>query len=199
MELKTQVEEATIFLDGLVAEYQEKEQQYLDSLPKEVRVKAGKPIKEITSLDKFMANGHKYVINTSLTVARFEQFEKVQTLVTYGLTLRQLFDNMQKQYEYMNAGKIADASVLTYNMMNGVKNGLEERTNDVLILCSLFISREDEDLSTYDERIAERNIADWRKEGISMDSFFTLSFSLVNGFTPILQEVSLNISERLKA
>lgn len=191
------LEKTKVELDKLYEEYEAKEQHILDQLSAEDRVKIGSPIKHIHHLDKFKANGKEYTIRTSLTITRFEEFEKLQVYVGYGVDFLNMFGNIKKAYSYMNNSKVADASVVLYNIMNGIKDQLEERENEVLMLCSLFITLPDEDLTVYDEELLKSKIDDWKKEGISMESFFTLAFSLVNGFMPVYQEVSQDISEHI--
>ena len=170
--------------------YLKEEEKILDGLTPEQRAQVGHPVKSIRHVDTFTANGNKYIIRTSLTLERYEEFENLETFVTYGVTFRNLFMNMRKTYDDLNANKIADASVTLHNVMHGIAAKLSERENEVLLLCSLFICREDEDVRKYDKDLTREKIEDWKNEGIEMDSFFSLAFNLVNGFTPIYNEIS---------
>ncbi len=193
-----EVAQAQQQLDALLLEYLGKEQKIVDQLTKEERTEIGHPIKNVSQLDEFNANGHKYIIRTSLTVSRFEEFEKVQVRVGYGVDFRGMFQNMRKAYDYLNESQLADAAIVLYNVMNGIKNELDGRENEVLDLCALFICREDEDVAVYDPQMNKRKIEDWKTEGISMESFFTLAFNLVNGFIPVYNQVSESISAHLE-
>ena len=185
-------------LDALLEEYLLKEQQLLDGVSKQDRIALGHPIKNVSKLDAFMANGKQYVIRTSLTISRFIEFEKLQVKVGFGVDSREMFGNMRKAYGYLNENKLADASVVLYNSMNGIKEHLEERENEVLLLCSLFICLEDEDLSVYDLQKCKKKIEDWKIEGIAMESFFTLAFGFTNSFTPVYNETSQSISDHVE-
>lgn len=185
-------------LAALLKEYMLKEQVMLDLLTKDQRAEIGHPIKDVSLLDEFQANGTRYVVRTSLTVTRFEQFEKIQVRVGYGVDFRQMFANLRKAFDYLNASQPADASIILHNMMSGVKNNLDGRDNEVLDLCCLFICREDEDVTVYDEQLNKKKKEDWSKEGITMDSFFGFAFNLVNGFMPVYNQVSASISEHLE-
>jgi len=191
-------DKARELLAALASKYEGEEQKVLDRLTKAEREKIGRPIKGVHQLDEFTANGVKYVIHTSLSINRFEQFEKLQVQVGYGVDFRNLFKNLRKSYDYLNGGQPADAAVMVYNIMNGVKNNIDDRDNEVLDLCALFICREDEDLAQYDEKLNKAKKEDWALEGIAMESFFSLAFNLVNGFTPIYKAVSGSISEHLE-
>lgn len=183
---------------ALLKDYTAKEQAILDRLSKEDRTAIGHPIKDVSQLDEFNANGNRYIIRTSLTLNRFEQFEKLQVRVGYGVDFRQMFGQMRKAFDYLNESQPADASVILYNLMNGIKNNIDGRDNEVLDLCCLFICREGEDVAQYDPDLNKAKKQDWATEGIAMESFFTLAFNLVNGFIPVYREVSASISEHLE-
>lgn len=186
-------------LSALFKDYVAKEEAILNTLSAAQRAKIGKPIKTIATLDRFNANGKEYIIRQSLTIERFEEFEKLQIQVGYGVDFRGMFGNLRKAYDYLNASQPADAGVLLYNTMNGVKNEIDGRENEVLQLCALFICTENEDLTIFDENLMKAKIDDWKIEGIAMESFFTLAFNLVNGFIPVYNQVSASISEHMEA
>lgn len=192
---KKRLEDGKAHLKALLLEYQKKEEAFLDSFTKEERSALGHPIKSITTLQQFTANGNKYIIRDSLSLARFEQFELLQVRVGYGLDFNQLYENMGKAWGYLNDSKPANASVIVHNMMNGIANEINGRRNEVLLLCALFICREDEDESVYDEKLILAKIKDWEIEGIAVKDFFQLAFSLVNNFIPIYDKVSESISQ----
>ena len=45
----------------------------------------------------------------------------------------------------------------------------------MLLFCTLFINREDEDITVWDERLAMAKIEDWKKAGLSMSLFFSFT------------------------
>ncbi len=69
------------------------------------------------------------------------------------------------------------------NVLEGIARNLEGREHPMLLLCSIFIVRENEDLSKWDETIALEKIADWKAECLAVEDFFALAFSSVRGFT----------------
>lgn len=190
---KVKAEQIKARIEDLKNRHIQEQQILLDQLTREEREIIGNPIKEIYNLTKFMANGVQYVIRDTLTVKRFKEFENLQAEVGYGVDFYNMFSNLSKAYNYMNAGKMADASVVLHSMMHGIKHKLDDRENPILVLCTLFICTEDEDVRFYDKAKGDKKIEDWIAEGISMESFFQLAFSLVNGFTPALRKVSLSI------
>lgn len=185
-------------LDALAERYLAEEAKILEKLDKKERIAIGKPVKTITSTDTFTANGNKYYVLTSLSVNRFEEFESLQAIVGFGVSFQQLFNQERKAYDLLNEGRPADAAVILYNSMNGIKNHLEDRTNPILQMCALFICREGEDASTWNQKLADEKINDWKKEGISMESFFQLAFNSVQGFMPAYNQVSQSISAKVE-
>lgn len=200
MELTKELKNKKLFLDNLYKEYSKKEQEFLDGIGKKERVLLGNPIKNISELQEFTANGVRYLVRTSLTITRFEQFEKLQVQVGYGVTFKELFQNIRKAYDHLNGNTVKpmDAGVVLYNIMNGVKNNIDDREHPILQLCALFMCTEDEDVTVYDSALTTKKINNWKTEGIEMNDFFSFASALVQGFTPDLGEVSLNISEANK-
>lgn len=184
-------------LQRLREEYLAKEQAILNPLTKEQRAEAGEPIKSVTKLDKFKANGNDYIIRSSLTVARFEEFEKLQARFGFGVDFAQLFANIRKAYDYLNASAPADAIVALHSIMEGIKFKVDDRENEILAVCSLFICRPDEDVRKYDPELNKDKINDWREEGIDMQDFFLLASNSVQGFTPAYKQASRDIFQKV--
>ena len=186
-------------LDELAEDYQIKKNLLLKDIPIEDLRILDEPQKDIRFIDSFMANGNKYLIRTSLTITRFEEFEKLQVQVGYGLNFKQLFANLNKAYGHLNEMQPADAAVIIYNMIKGVQHNLEMRDNEVLMLCALFICREDEDMTKFDPMYMSSKINDWKTEGITMDNFFIIASSLVVGFAPSFKDGLQSILAKLEA
>ena len=184
-------------LDELKKEYIQKEQHVLDGMSKSERETAGHPIKSICELSKFSANGTEYIVGTSLTVSRFEKFEALQTQVGYGLSFKELFQNITKSYNYLNDSLPMDAGIVLYNILQGIRDKATGEENPILELCALFIYAEGEDLTRYDEAAAKSKIEDWKREGIDMESFFDFAFRLVQGLSTNYQKVSQSISKQV--
>lgn len=185
--------------DALVEQQQIEMNLLLANIPIENLRALGIHQKDIRYVDTFTANGNKYFIRTSLTITRFEEFEKLQVQVGYGLDFKTIFTNLNRAYGSLNDMKPADASVILYNMINGVQQNLEMRENQVLQICSLFICREDEDMTKFDPMFMVSKINDWKAEGITMDNFFTIASNLVTGFIPIFKDGLQSILAKLEA
>ena len=150
------------------------------------------------NIKQFTANGKKYHISKALSVERWRYFEDYQALVGFGRSFQDIFEQVKKAYEALQHPKIADASVYLHNILMGVKEKLEERHDPGLMLCALFINREGEDETVYDEEVMKSKILDWQKEGYAMADFFSLAFNLVPFFTDNYKDVLENISNQQK-
>jgi len=152
--------------------------------------------KEIKLEEKsFMANGKEYFFSSTMSIERFQEFERLQAHVGFGKDFKNLYDKIKEAYEGLNKSKVADAAVILSNLLNGIAQNLEERDHPVLEMCALFINYEGENLKVFDVDDAGRKIDDWKKEGYGMQSFFQLAFNFVAGFIPAYEEIIQDISE----
>jgi hypothetical protein len=149
--------------------------------------------------NSFVANGVKYIVRSDLTVKRFEVFERLQIEMTYGITFKELTAKLNEAYTCLQSLKVADACVIIYNILKGISGRMNEREHPTLLLCSLFICREHENLAEWTEADAVEKIADWKAAGISIGDFFSLAFRSVDGFLESLNENSPNILETIEA
>lgn len=144
-------------------------------------------IKSIIGKKEFEANGRKYTIMDKISINRWIIYEKLQPRVTFGLGFEEMYANCIKAYQYLNQQKFADAAVVMHNMANGIKSATDEkRAHPVLLMASLFVVRDNEDLKVYDEKLALEKIEDWQAEGLNMADFFSLSLSSIRGFRETL-------------
>lgn len=186
-------------LQNLKDEYIEREQLILNEMTKIEREAAGHPIKSICTLTTFNANGVEYTVGKTLAVCRFEQFEALQAKVGYGLSFKELFQNITKSYNYLNESMPMDAGVILYNILKGIRDKATGEENPILELCALFIYEKGEDLTRYDESVNAKKIENWKREGIDMESFFDFAFALVKGLSTNYRKVSHAISNNLTA
>lgn len=174
---------ATALLERITEKAEIERQTLLDSFPPEIRKQIA-PVRKVGALTRFTANGNKYVVREKLALTRYEIFEETQIDVSYGITMSQLFSNIHKAYTEADAGRIVGCGTILNNILQGASLAIDKRENAVLKLCTLFICREGEDVTTYDAELAKDKIEDWRREGIAMDDFFELAFATVGGLQP---------------
>ncbi len=134
------------------------------------------------------ANGRKYYIQDDLSVARYMKYEELAMTLTLGRSPDAIYEGLSKAYTALTSGndllkghKTAVEQI--YNMMHGVKSLAETpEDHNMLLFCTLFINREDEDITEWDERLALAKIEDWKKAGLSMQLFFSLIRSAIPAF-----------------
>lgn len=142
--------------------------------------------------NSFMANGTKYLIHGTLSVGRYRQYESLQAQLAWGVDFDKMYADLGKVWDMLNKTRLAEAAVFVNNMREGVARMVEKREHPALMLCTLFICREGEDLSVWDETTANEKVADWKAEGFEMVSFFKYAFSLVKGLDSALAALSQN-------
>ena len=144
---------------------------------------------------KFTANGETYTVQDSLSVIRFQYYEKYSINFGFGRTFESLSAAIDKIIELFNKSKSVDAFSMLVNIRDAIGKDMDKRSHAAFYLCALFISAKDEDLTTWNEQMAEKKIADWNTEGIDANSFFLLAVSLVNGFMENLEATSQDTLE----
>ena len=155
---------------------------------------------ELKTLDlnasEFEANGTKYYIKDTLSVERYRQFEKLQVSFGFAREFKQIYDMLTKSVDLANKGKGLEAWNIIFNLREEVgKNNLDNKHQNGMYICALFVVTEDEDLTSWDLQLADKKIADWNKEGIDVNFFFRLAANLVNGYISILEEIFQSTSE----
>ena len=148
--------------------------------------------------DRFMANGHEYILHKSLSINRFKEFQKKKIEVSLNLRLTEAKREFIKIFNYLNEQKLADASVIAHNMANGIEM-LEKLNQDpVLLICALFFNRKGEDVRKVDNTLMNEKINDWAEEGYDINDFFYLANTLSGNFIPDFDEDSQPTSNPIK-
>jgi hypothetical protein len=148
------------------------------------------------SASEFMANGTRYLVKTNLSVERFKWFEKYQVYFGFGRDFKGIYDQLVKSVAFADKGKGLEAWNIIFNLKEEIGKNLDNRSHTAMYICALFIVTEDEDLTKWDEQMAQKKIDDWNAEGYDVNSFFRLAANLVNGFIDILEEVFQDISDK---
>lgn len=161
--------------------------------------KEGKQLKTIDiNAKSFKANGKEYFIERGgLSQKRLIEFEKKQVSLGYGISFIELYENVKQIYELCNQSKTADIAVKSYNILKGIKN-FEERNNQCLELCALFINTKDEDRRTINQDMIDQKLADWDEEGLDVVPFFQLGVGSIQDFSVAYKAVTLIVSEMEK-
>jgi len=142
------------------------------------------------------ASKKEYFIESELSIVRFQEFEKLQSHVGFGVDFSGLVNKLKDAFEYLNKSKPADAAIVIHNAMNGIVQKLENRTHPIMEMCALFINEENEDRTEFNKDKIKQKIDDWKE--YSTNDFFQLAFNLVDNFIPIYEEISQSISQAKK-
>lgn len=136
---------------------------------------------------------HTYRISKSISVKRYKEFELMQTEVAYGYTFKEIDKSLTQVREELNKLKFVDASVTLDNLQSGIKRGVERENNVTLKMCALFMLREDEKATDYDEALQQEKIEDWANVDIA--DFFELAMNLIPGLLSAYKRISRTISK----
>jgi len=135
-------------------------------------------LRDLDFKDKyFECQGRKFYIKESLSFNRYRELQKLILEFGYNATFVDIFKNIRKAWDAMNALKLGEAAVELHNIMVGIKS-LEEKYDPALRICALFIDEEGEDATIYDENLMREKIDCWGKE-CSVNPFFQLAASVV--------------------
>jgi hypothetical protein len=118
-------------------------------------------------------------------------------LVGSGRTFEDVFREIRRAFDYLEKPQVNMASVTLHNLLTSVKEKLERRYHPALMICALFVNREDEDMGKLDEEFMKTKIEDWQKEGFDVKDFFQLAWNLVPGFIEHYKDDLSNISKLL--
>lgn len=144
----------------------------------------------------FKANGKEYRVNTKLSIARYEQYEKLQPKLAYGVDFESIFRQNNKIWQLLNDRKFADAAVALYNIQSGIKDLMDgKRIDSALMMCALATLGPDEDPGVYDEQVQLAKIEDWRKEGYAQVDFFLFAASIIKGLPKAYDEFITQMSD----
>ncbi len=148
-------------------------------------------MRELRTIDfsqkHFECGGRKFYVKDSLSFTRYRELQKLNLEFGYSATFIDIFQNIQKAWDYLNGTKLAEAAVVLHNIMYGVVS-LEDKNDPALRLCALFIDEEGEDPTVYDEGKMKEKIECWGKE-LEISPFFQLASNLVPNWMPIYQVV----------
>lgn len=142
----------------------------------------------------FTANGKKYFVSSKLSIARYEEYEKLSPKLTFDVDFNAMFSGWKKVYGLLNEKKFADAAVVAHNFMSAIDEvRSEKRVHPALLMAALAINQEGEDPGSFNQQIQEEKIADWRAEGYVIDGFFYFALNFIQGFVKEYNEFTTDL------
>jgi len=121
----------------------------------------GKISEIIVKNDTFTLDGVQWHIEDDVTIGRLPDLEKMLHHFINGVELTELQLILKSAYDDLNNVKIVDAGRKLYNLLNAsiLKNATD--VNPKLLIATMFINRENEDLKKWDISLAESKIKQW--------------------------------------
>lgn len=127
----------------------------------------------------FVANGNKYYVSSELSVPRFHEFQILELEAKLNMSLKDVGVNLAEWAKLKNQQRALDADILIWKMIEGVQN-IGHREHVLLRICTLFMNRENEDLTKISEDLISQKIADWAEYDVN--GFFSQALNSTNGF-----------------
>lgn len=138
------------------------------------------------------ASGKEYIVYPSMTVKRFEAFERLQIEMQHSVSMSAFRQEVAEIYELLNKPKFAEASVKTYNLLNGAARIENSQPHPLLLICSLFICPASENQAEWSEAEATEKIKDWA--GVDIAFFLASARGLLRRYMTDLDTDSLTFS-----
>lgn len=172
-------------------------------MTEELEFKDGKTIKHLPRDESgkikrvFEANGNKYKILNSdsiMSPKKYALFTKMTAAFGFNMGFEGLLKHFDDQdrliLDISPQDSLTKRAALFQNkaIKERVIESIESRYDSILAFCTLFIVREGEDTTEYDEDLANEKMEDWQKEGIAMSNFFFVSASITPAFIEAWQK-----------
>lgn len=151
---------------------------------------------------QFQANGTVYRIRTpeqGLPLLRYTKLRAALAMVGYDSTMPDMMQQLKRMRSLLNQeGKSMtfDLSVAVHNLMETVRKA-DRNWDFATWAATLFIIREGEDLTRYDEADAEKKIEDWNAAKIYPADFFLCCMKWEEGRGKELQRLSGKVLQRI--
>ena len=149
------------------------------------------PVNEVIQLPysakSFEAGGHKYFIESTLSIGRYKHYQRMEVELGFNINFSGLVDKITQAYGALNERRDADAAVLMKEVLEG-STFLIKKIPIALYVATLFINRSDEDRSEWSQTIAEEKIDHWKN--IDSNFFLAVALGQVRSFPEKLQEIT---------
>lgn len=155
------------------------------------------PIKSLRKIPfnakSFEAGGYTWHVEDDLSVERYRAFQRMEIELGYGINFSTLADRHKQIFDRLNEGKMAEAVVIVYQLMEG-SVAISEKTPIGLYVATLFVNRSDEDRSVWSRSIAEDKLKMWngneKETGIDAGFFLIVALSRVQNYGEKFKEFS---------
>lgn len=128
--------------------------------------------------DWFIANGNKYYIQDDVAMGRYSMYQKLRHITAFGVAPEdhiKFIDFVIKMLSGPLTGNTIHKTLENaYNVKDRYKSFVDDDIEPWFRFGALFVNREGEDISVWDEIVVKSKINDWMTEGISTNDFFLL-------------------------
>lgn len=133
-------------------------------------------------VSQFDTKEHRYYIRTAeqgVGMRRYVELKKGLSMVGFNVSLPEQLAGLRRIKEAANTlvtpkPRLDNLFAEIQNQEMGLSAG-NRKWDYSYFVCTLFIVREDEDLTKWDESLAEQKIEDWAESNIHEQDFFLLS------------------------
>lgn len=148
----------------------------------------------------FLANGTKYTIlspEEGISLKRWNSYEQMSISFGFNKTFQAIYNFMTKvlheSYKFNDPSLMKDfLAKRIHAFLDGVIEIGEQRYSMAHWMCTLFIVKEGEDLTTYVKEEQEKKLDDWNTE-YKVEDFFFVCLTSISG----LAEKFLNVQSDL--
>lgn len=143
--------------------------------------------------DHFIANGIKYYYYGDIEkfgIGRWFVWEDLEPIITFGITSMNIHKEVGTAIKLINENKQVHGHKVLLDLYERLDKNLDTRIDPILKGCTLFMVEEGEDLTEWNETKAKQKIANWRKEGIAYQSFFSFVMIFIPGYLERSREIS---------
>lgn len=147
--------------------------------------------------NSFVANGVKYNIEGSLSMARYIEYLKLEIEFGYNAGYAGVYKEVTKAIGHLNKTNFVDSAVTLTRILEGQGN-LQNKYIPAVNICGLFFNTDDEDRRVITDEMLDKKIKNWEKEGIEVGFFLKMASVLVRGYQKNYESSSQNTSREEK-
>lgn len=147
---------------------------------------------------QFEANGKVYRRASSVSFNRYGWMEQFNIELSYGRSVKDIFEAQRKQWDLMNKMKFAELAVSMDDVMTGVSRIASGDPHPMFKQCALFWNYEGEDVRTMTDELMAEKLSDWEQEGIDAGFLFRQAVSNVPGLLAAYRVLTESSSETAK-
>ena len=161
------------------------------------------PLHEVKKIDwsksTFETKNHTYTILKEIPLSRFIEMQKRQPEFVFGLNWEGMIKIFSDVKDALNGMDIVKAGYIVTEAENSIVKAQEGsiRYDATMIIATIFLLREDEDVKGFSKELSTEKIQDWLEEGFSYTDFFSLVASILPHFYKTFNAISQSISEGL--